>query len=212
MRNIMEEQNQQKRQVALKVEIQDILNGKYVKEEGWLPNYIQMGNKKISRANIIGVIVSKDTGEENVSNFVIDDGTGRLPLRFFDGQPNVIIGDIVNIVGRPREFGTDRYIVPELLRKIDQGWVKYRKYELSLNKTETNIEETQDIVEETQPEDGNIAVKLIDAIKEIDSGNGASYEEISECAKMEGIEDNLQKLLESGDIFEVKPGRYKVLE
>ena len=37
--------NQQKRQIAYKVRINDLLGGKYVKEEGWNPNYIESGDR-----------------------------------------------------------------------------------------------------------------------------------------------------------------------
>ena len=50
----------QKRQVAYKTAISDILKADYVKEEGeWVPNYVKIGDKKVSRVNILAVVVGK---------------------------------------------------------------------------------------------------------------------------------------------------------
>ena len=42
----------QKRQIACKAKIADLINGEYIKEEGWTPNYIiTKQGKHISRIN-----------------------------------------------------------------------------------------------------------------------------------------------------------------
>ncbi len=70
----------QKRQVAFKVRIKDIIDGKYIVEEGWQPNYIiTCSGEKISRVNIIGTIVLKSDEENlNYKSVVLDDGTGKI--------------------------------------------------------------------------------------------------------------------------------------
>ena len=48
----------QQRQVAIICCVKDILEGEYKREEGWLPNYVlTKSNYKVSRANMIGVVV-----------------------------------------------------------------------------------------------------------------------------------------------------------
>jgi len=79
---MLEEQKKiQKRQIAVKVSISELLSGKYVREEGLMPNYIETADgKKISRVNIIGTVVFKfDEESLNYKNFVIDDEPGGLP-------------------------------------------------------------------------------------------------------------------------------------
>ena len=57
----MRESGNQKRQVAEKIRIKDILGGRYIQEEGWTPNYVETDNgKKVSRVNIIGAVVEKE--------------------------------------------------------------------------------------------------------------------------------------------------------
>ena len=47
--------NSSKRQVAFKVAIGDLLENRYIKEEGWLPNYISVGDKKVARAWMVTI-------------------------------------------------------------------------------------------------------------------------------------------------------------
>jgi len=245
-----------KRQVAYKVKVVDMLTGRYVKEEGWLPNYVDLGERKVSRANIIGVLVSKDTDTENGSaTFVLDDGSARIPLRFFDFSDSLIVGDIVNVIGRPREFGSERYIVPEIVRKVTEPkWVELRKLELmqhqqettqtmprtshadtsndcsngtsnhdtkSTSKLPTQISSTGPIVSETgqlivENEDFSDKInpmkEVYEAIKHNDKGTGVGFDEIIVKTQIDNVDEQIKKLLEQGDIFEIKPGRYKVLE
>ncbi|MFC1741278.1 hypothetical protein ACFL3V_01960 [Nanoarchaeota archaeon] len=217
----MAEPEQSKRQVAHKVRVADILNNRYVKEDGWLPNYIAVGERKVSRANIIGVIVSKDLQEGNTSsqNFVLDDNTGRISLRFFEHGKGIEVGNIVLVIGRPREFGAERYVVPEVMKNVtDPKWVELRRLELAQQrhqepaedkspKTEELSVETEDLAEESNP-----TSRLINIIKDLDDGSGAGFEDISVKFGSTDPEEHVKRLLEQGDIFEVKPGRYKVLE
>ncbi|MBW2979928.1 hypothetical protein KY360_00745 [Candidatus Woesearchaeota archaeon] len=201
------EKQQQKRQVAYKVRIKDILDGDYVKEEGWMPNYIRLiDGAKVSRVNIIGTIVLK-TDEQNYKSILIDDGSGKLPVRsfekyeFFDG---VGIGDVVLIIGRPREFG-EKYIVPEIIKKInDQAWIEVRKAELKKPDIEVS-EEKADVA--VSPAD-----KIFSLIKEADNGAGVDVEDIIKKSNISEAEKIIRTLLEEGEIFELKPGIVKVLE
>jgi RPA family protein len=106
----------QKRQTAVKVSIGNLLSGSYVKQDGMLPNYVLLSdNSKVSRVNLMGVVVSigEDTGFQSV---FIDDGSGKISVRAFeqnDALTSLSIGDCIVIIGRPREFGTQIYVLPE---------------------------------------------------------------------------------------------------
>jgi RPA family protein len=205
-----------KRQIAYKVRIKDILDSKYIKEDGWQPNYIEVNGNKISRVNLIGVVVLKV--DEN--NVVLDDGSGKIPLRVFENNDffkKVDIGDVILMIGRPREFGSEKYIIVEILKKIENPvWIDVRKMELSLNKNlaidsgeekKANIQE--DIIEEIKDDP---CERIFNLIKEIDKGEGVDVEEILSRIKDENVEKTIKRLLENGEIFEVKPGKLKVLE
>jgi RPA family protein len=215
----MAEQGSSKRQVAYKVYIADILNNRYVKEEGWLPNYIAVGDKKVSRANLLGVIVSKDTQETDVvsQNFILDDGTGRVALRFFESGADLDVGDMVTVIGRPREFGAERYVVPEVIKKVkDPRWVQFRKLELAGEKRpeQEHSQAPEELSVETEDfvDDSNPLSDIMSIIRRLDVGAGVEFSDISKESGKPNTEELVNKLLEQGDIFEVKPGRYKVLE
>jgi RPA family protein len=210
---------QQKRQIAYKTRIKDLLGGKYVKEEGWNPNYIEAGERKISRINLIGTIVSKEA-IDSFQSLIIDDGTGKISARTFEKDlslDNLDIGDVVLIIGRPREYGGEKYILIEIIRKIEnKKWILYRKAELekyiipSEKPEEKKIEEEQITTEEEVIKEGSPAEMILKRIKEQDKGEGADFDEV-----IKGIDDGekiISTLLSDGEVFEIKPGKLKVLE
>ena len=210
-----EQQAVQKRQVAYKVRVKDILNGTYVKEEGWLPNYIEIGGNKVSRVNLIGAIVLKiDEG-----NVVMDDGSGKIPLRVFENNvffEKIDVGDVVLVIGKPREFGSEKYIMPEILRKVeDTGWIDIRKNELKLDTApDINLEKEgkKDVEEVAEGVKEDPYEKVFNLIKKMDKGEGVDVEELVNSVEGNDAEKIVKRLLENGEVFEVKSGKLKVLE
>lgn len=252
-------ENQRKRQTAHLVRLKDLINGTYVKEEGWEPNYINTINgRKISRVNIIGVIIDKvKDPEQNFSSIALDDKSGNIAVRSFENKDmfdGLHIGDIVLLVGRPREFGREKYIVPEIIRKVDVKWLELRMLEHQLidkkngvqepdqgaeadprasnNASHDNTEEKPQydpVKEEKVVEDGEELPEqaektnkkgddkdpfeiILSTIRRLDNGRGAEYDAIISTSKVGDAERILMRLLEEGEIFEVKPGFLKVLE
>ena len=54
--------------------------------------------------------------------------------------------------------------------------------------------------------------KIFDFIKQKDNGNGADFNEIVENYKESNAEKLIQFLLKEGEVFEISPGKLKVLE
>lgn len=195
-----------RRQIAYKVSIKDLLEGRYEKKEGLEPNYIVVGNKNVSRVNIMAVFIDK-----NDEGAIIDDGTGQIILRDLQNLgllTNMEIGDAATIIGKGREFGNRKYIIPEIVRKVETtAWIEYRKKELSLSPKHEDIDEP--IVEEEIGE--NIVTKVFNLIKQLDTGDGADYENIVKMAKHDSAENIIKGLIEDGEIFEPRPGKLKIL-
>ncbi len=208
----------QKRQVAYKVKINDILSGPYIKEEGeWVPNYIVVGDKKVSRVNLMAVVVSKQNSENtNYKNLTIDDGSGKISIRSFEENSNfdgIEIGDFVLVIGRPREYLNDKYIVSEILKKVDGAlWAEVRKLELANNAGEVALKKDSVGVKEESIEEEDTATKIFKLIKEVDSGSGADTQEVISKSNIDKAEQIITNLLEQGEVFEIKPGKLKVLE
>ena len=211
----------QKRQIAYKIKIGDIHKGEYVQESGWTPNYILIDERKISRANIVGVIVNIEQGID-AQSFDVEDDSGRISVRFFEEKEqlkDLNVGEIVLIVGRPREYNGEKYIVPEIIKEVNGDWLELRAFELkkdeNVEKKENEGNYQQIKEEEIEIEDvGNVGSKeniveeIIGIINGLDKGDGADYEGVLEKVKNKKL---IKSLLEEGEIFEIKPGKLKVL-
>ncbi len=233
----MEQKTNIQRQTAHKSTIRELKEGEYTKATGeWEPNYILTPQgRKISRTNIIGIIVSIQEEELTYSSFIIDDGTEKISIRSFENKDAIKrlqIGDPVLVIGRPRTFNNETYLTLEIVKKISNPkWIELRKLELNYkqeevtektismetHKKENTIKEetiTEDSEKITQPgteEDPTELEKLIEIIKSSDKGEGADTEELI-AQQGPSTEEHIKRLLEQGEIFEIKPGRVKVLE
>lgn len=213
------EQRFQKRQIAYKIRIKDILNSKYIKTEGFDPNYLEVNGQEISRVNIMGVVVQK-LEINNYKTLTIDDGTGRISARVFENNmllDKIDVSDVVLIIGRPREFSSEKYVLIESIKNISPAWAKVRKLELEKNLIgEINQKKDNKVVSDKHSIEGGVVDlrphnKVFKLIKEIDTGEGVSIEELS-SRNIKDIDNVISALLKEGDIFEIKPGKLKVLE
>ena len=209
----LEQKQFQKRQVAYKVKVSDVLGNILLSDDISL-GYIKVNGLSVSRVNIIANLVYKSEESSGTSSAIIDDGSGRILLRSFENKgifSTVDVGDVVLMIGRIREFSKEKYIAPEILKKIDIGWMIVRKRELERlpnpnlaaeNKMDSPIKEVV----------ANVNEEIYLLIKDLDSGDGVSIEEVIKKSNKDYAEGIIKSLLENGDIFEVRPGRLKVLE
>ncbi|MBI2647462.1 hypothetical protein HYW99_03210 [Candidatus Woesearchaeota archaeon] len=212
----MQEQIQksfQRRQVAYKISIVDILNGDFIKDEV-SAGYTYVKNLNISRVNIIATVVNKTEVIYSYNSMIVDDGTGRIELRSFDSNAiftKADIGDVVLVIGRIREFNRDRYILPEIIKRLDNiNWLNLRKLELKNNDFRSGFTNKKDLDAQNNSISNSEEICLL--IKKLDRGEGALIDEVIKNSSDSKTEDIINKLLESGNIFEIIPGKLKVLE
>lgn len=218
---------EKKRLVAFKARVSEISGARFVKQDGEEPSHVVINGSSVSRVNVIGVVVSKDSNSA-FESVVVDDGTGRISCRSFeknDSFEKVNPGDFVLLVGKVREYG-ERYIAAEILRKLDdKRWLDLRKSEMKLRDLKTppaaptknkfaerNPAVSEGVVEEELVEEANPKQKIFEFIRKLDKGNGAEVELILKELGSNDGERIIDSLLKTGDIFEVGPGRIKVLE
>lgn len=214
-------ENIQKRQTAYKVNIKDINESTYVQEKGFNPSYVVLKDKrKVSRASIIGVVLSVSNDENTgYSSIAIDDGS-MISVRSFEKNNifnNITAGSIVLVIGRPRKYGDENYILPEIIKEIkNKAWADFRKAELDIIKKSIGDEDKSEKskvhapTKTTKKEDSTPEPdSIIDVIKSRDNGEGV---DIKDIMHIENAEAKITLLLKEGDIFEIMPGRYKVLE
>lgn len=208
----LQQETFQKRQIAYKVKISDILSGSFAKDE-FFAGYIRLNNVDISRVNIVATLVYKSEGINN-SSAIIDDGTGKILVRSFENSDKFTktdIGDSILAIGKIREFNNERYIVPEIFKKINNAaWVNVRKLELentSFN-NDSKIIDNNPVVEVS----ASVNEEIFLLIKSLDKGDGVPIDDVIKTSNNIEAEGIINKLLKNGDVFEIKPGRLKILE
>ncbi|MBI2662203.1 hypothetical protein HYX11_01980 [Candidatus Woesearchaeota archaeon] len=233
----MMEQKLPLRNQAIKIIISELLSGTYIQENEQNPNYLlTRNNQKIYRLNVIAIIVQKEV-VGTITNLLIDDGSGRIITRSFEENKTIHtlnIGDVIIIIGKLRAFNQEKYISPEIIKRIYPLWLKLRSLELkekfsnaeypqkenTAKETNMSLEITAQenknnkeiIMEETIQEEPLLPFqKIIKLIKELDCGDGVLIEEIIEKSPLNKTENILEKMLQNGDIFQNNPGKVKVL-
>lgn len=229
-----------KREVAYKVRVSDLINGTFVRNEGFESNYITINGVNVSRVNVIGTIIDKNVSEKLVS-IDIDDGNAQITVSFFENLEyvgkNLNVGESVVVIGRVNEYNGIK-INGEIIKKIDKEWIDVRKKELEKipvvntntsdisseykqETTDSAVEEEIDFtqtdsapVEEEKEEVVSPYQKIWEIIKNKDNGEGVNFDIIKEECDLddEKIEDICRNLLKEGEIYEIKAGYYKVLE
>ncbi|MBW6442196.1 hypothetical protein K0A97_00220 [Patescibacteria group bacterium] len=215
----MANEQQIKRNIAYKLRIGEILTGKPIMDRERF-SFLEIGNRRVMRINLIGNIVDKyeqsgglDSSEGNRRYvfFTLDDGSGQIKLKvfgddyerfkdFFQGQTVVIIGNL-------RYWNNEVYIAPEVIREMDTQYLLLRKLETERDKTPNSgfVEKEQVMA---------IKDKILDLIKNAEELGGIEIEDITSEFKEVStslIEEEIQKLLEEGIVFEPRPKKIRWL-
>ena len=228
-----------KRSTAYRIKLKNIVNSEYEKREGFNPSVIKYNNLEISRVNIIASVVGKYlTDDQNYCAITLDDGSETIRIKNFGAEVNIIknidIGDIVRVIGKVKEYNDEKYIVGELVKKINPNWLIVNELqlispsenndskisEISNENNSTKIEENnekEEIISISSSEENssiNIKQEILNYIKNNDSGSGVMMDIVTSTIKEENekIKDALFELLKVGEIYEPKKGILKILD
>jgi len=206
---------EKKRQIAYKIWISNILNDKFVKQEGWDPNFIEVNGYKVARVNIIANVIGKYQAD-NYSSIVLDDGSSAIRVKAWGDDikklESVNIGDIILIIARPKEFNNERYLIPEVVKKIkDPNWELLRKIELLKEFGKLEINEIKH--EEENPIILGEKQKILSIIEKHDKGEGVKMEDLVYISSMneDDVLKTIKELLQWGEVYENKPNHVKVI-
>jgi RPA family protein len=205
-------EGQFKRNIAYKFRIGDILLGKPI-FDGDRFSFLELGNRKIIRVNVIGNIVDKyeSEGEKKYCFLTLDDGSGQIKLKFFsddvDKFKNVTQGQTVLVVGNLRNFNNETYIAPEIIKEQDTKYLLVRKLELEKEKNKTIAPLAKEQI---------VAVKdkILGIIKDAEKDGGVEIDSMILSLRdvsPEMINQEIKKLLEEGIVFEPRPGKIRWL-
>ncbi len=201
-----------KRNIAYKLRVGDILMGKPI-FDGERFSFLELGDKKIIRVNIIANIVDKyeSEGEKRFLVFTIDDGTGQIKARAFaedvEKFNKFVQGQTVVVIGVLRSFNNEIYILPEIIKEKDPRYLLLRKLEVEKTKNQTTPEIPKEKIKALKD-------RLLEKIKEAEEEGGIDTEKLImniTDATPEIINSEIRKLLEEGIIFEPRPGRVRWL-
>lgn len=208
----MDGQEQFKRHIAFKFRVGDLLAGKPM-FDGERFTFLELGDKKIVRVNLIGNIVDKfdSEGERKYSFFTVDDGSGQIKLKCFgddcDRFRSFSQGQTVVVIGVLRNWNNETYIAPEVIKEQDVKYLLVRKMEIERERSKK-----VDIL----GRDKIVAVKdkILSAIKSAEEDGGIETDKIIMTLRDISpviINQEIQKFLEEGIVFEPRPGKVRYL-
>ena len=230
-----------KRATAIKMHINHINSGTYVKSD--TNNYLEtIFGVQVSRVHLLGTIVRKwvSTPDNELkpdrtpqATITIDDGTETIRVRVWKDDIKLFedlqLGDIVDIIGRVREYETEKYIAPEIVKKIENpNWEFIRELEiiefLSKLKSDTKLpnlppEPRQTISTDSeslkidQNQKSIFKEKIVDLINELDKGSGVNVNQLKDYAKIpeNEFQNAIMELINEGTIYQPSPGKYRKL-
>lgn len=196
----------QKRLTAVKTDIKSLVVGKYVRQEGFNPNYVLTPDGgKVSRVRVMANVVAKfisDTGK--MGSITLDDGTETIRAKTFnrvDLIEGLELGDLVDVVGKVRVYNDELFINIESVYKVEDP----NQEILRMVEVLKRPKKEEPIKEITKSD-------VLKVIEELDEGDGADYMDIIKCLDDEkSVEKVIDELLEDGTCFEPRPGKIKKL-
>jgi len=218
---------------AYKVKVEELLQGEYVVSEEGLPYLLTPWGRKVSRVRVMGTVVERWLREDGeYCTVYLDDGTGVIALRGWgEGAKELAelrVGELVDVIGRVKEYLGERYLVPHLLLRVkDPNWEVVRELEILLSRRkalekgirprrlpakppeEVEVEEVEGFELPQVPEE--LKRRALEVLDRLDRGEGVGEEELRRELGIDRkeLEDLLLALLDEGEIFEVRTGRYK---
>lgn len=164
------------RLTARKINIEDVINGNYYQQDGFDPNYvITPYGLRVSRGRILGIVVDTYVNDdESYGAITIDDGTETMRAKFFqelDMMEGVEEGDVVEVVGKIKQYNDETYINPELI--VQRGPTFELLRALELKEVRETWREHVEMVKQLQ----DAGKSEEDIVQEL-AGNGLNPEEV----------------------------------
>lgn len=190
----------------------------------------------------MGTVVDKFIREDqNYATLRIDDGSETVSLRAWQETAKELdrfnLGEIIDIVGRVREFNGEIYLIPELLLCVENpNWELVRELEIiamrreaiaagvrpkfvRLEPRELDITAPRDVAETAETEEEPLPVvpdelkkKVAIAIEKLDTGSGVEPIKIANelNLSLSQITDALRVMFVEGDVFEPVAGKFRL--
>ncbi|MEM2878336.1 MAG: OB-fold nucleic acid binding domain-containing protein [Candidatus Hadarchaeales archaeon] len=222
---------------AYRLRIGELVAGKYVRstEVSEPSHLVTKSGLKLARARIIGTVIEKFLRDDRGYIMLrLDDGSETITLRAWrDGVQELErykTGDVLDVIGKVREFEGEIYLVPEMIFEVrDPNFELMREVENVRNTLRLHAEigggatggevKVPLIVEAEEHEESSLPQvpdetknKVLLALDRLDSKTGVSVREICEEIHLPPgeVEDAVRVLLAEGNVFEPEAGRYRI--
>ncbi|MEK6852933.1 MAG: hypothetical protein AABX59_03570 [Nanoarchaeota archaeon] len=207
------------RLTAYKIWISDLLVGSYVEQQGE-PDYVDAIGRKVSRINLIASVVDTFT-RDGYATLTLDDGSSQIRLKTFKDDTKLLqdisMGNIILVVARVRSFNNELYLVPEILRKVDNKRALLRRLELineygERKSAPRTVKQSTLAQVENEEETSSEKYKIVKLLERLDEGEGVEINLLlKEFQDREKARDAIEKLLKEGDAYEPRPGKIKLI-
>lgn len=199
-----------KRLTAYKVRIKDILAGKYVTQEGFKPNYILTTyGQKVSRVRVMAIVINKFVSNDSKYAFIVlEDGTESIRVKSFQDInlfENVKMGQIIDFIGKVREYDNEIYLIPEVIRIVEDPNIETLR-KLEIMKVRKEVDKKRDIVIDNKNKFGS----LNELKEELSKKYGIDEGDVENLLESEGLKE--EKTEEDKKEIDVDTARKIVLK
>ncbi|MFQ6089519.1 MAG: OB-fold nucleic acid binding domain-containing protein [Candidatus Methanofastidiosia archaeon] len=219
--------------VSRKLRIVDLKEGKF--ERAGFRSFVKTPFGEVYLARILGTVVdSFRTQDESYLSFTIDDGTETIRVKAWredvERFKEFRVGDMVEVLGRPREYNEELYLSPELFVKVSPNRWILRELELlseilRLKKLgnwrevepekvqKPEISKKEDLERELEEFDLLEEDEIVERVFKILGDSEFSKSEITELSELDDIDVELalRELLDEGRIT-LENGKYKKVQ
>ena len=170
---------------------------------------------QVARARILATVMNVFRSEDgNFGSVTLDDGSDTIRAKAFKDLAvldGVAVGDLVDAVGKVREYNGEIYMMPELIRKVSPDMELLRRAELL--RLAGAPGKPAGIAAPRASKDVDEKVGLRNRVLEVVESreDGATFAEIAGAVKAdeEALEDAINELLTEGICYEPTPGKIK---
>ncbi len=223
------------RMTAVRASVADIIRGTYNEEDGH--HVVSPQGVELRRVVLVGFIVRQYVGQGSFASITIDDGTETIRAKAWgetQSLEQVETNTLAMIVGKVREYEGEVYIVPEIVRTLDDANYmtlhQLERYRAILTRsgisTPSESESMGDVQETLKPAKSKssapakkpksprtLATKILQFIRENVSPDGVYLQDIVSCFEKQGssksaITLKVIDLMDKQKIREVKIGYY----
>ncbi|MHA2243442.1 MAG: OB-fold nucleic acid binding domain-containing protein [Candidatus Hodarchaeales archaeon] len=204
-----------------RIRIESVTRSELIKdnEDRWRL-FTPSGNN-IFRIWIMGIITEKYTGENNYVGLKVEDGSGWIVVKTWDSRLDEFRKwDKIEVLGKvqisERDEEINVFLTPDIIQSIsDDNWFLVHRLKIIQQlRRPTSIEvksATVGGVELGVASIEDLKMKLKEAVKKFDAGEGVTYDQLVKIfpnIDEVQIDEAITELLESGEFFEPKAGIY----